>query len=105
VQLSFFEDLVWHVRRRRRGENLTIKWTWNMKDEGMDALYGMRTRREIADSVIASMFERGLTIDQDPEVWDLIRDWTEGLIDMPECRQRYLAVICQRRQERRAQRR
>jgi hypothetical protein len=65
----------------------------------------MRKRREIADRVMARIRERGLVMDQDRDVMNLIDDWTAGLIEMPECRQRYLGVLCRRKQDGRAERR
>jgi hypothetical protein len=76
-----------------------------MKNEGKNSPSGMRTRREIADGVMARICERGLVMDKDRDFMNLINEWTAGLIEMPECRQRYLAVLCRRKQDRRAERR
>jgi hypothetical protein len=61
----------------------------------------MRTRQEIAAKVLADMRERGLVMDQAPEVVSLIDDWAAGLINMPECRERYLTIVRQREEMRR----
>jgi hypothetical protein len=76
-----------------------------MKNQGKNSPSGMRTRREIADGVMTRICERGLVMDQDLDVMNLFDDWTAGLIEMPECRQRYLDVLCRREQDRRAERR
>ncbi|TDK31732.1 hypothetical protein E2F50_18845 [Rhizobium deserti] len=51
---------------------------------------------------MAGMRERGLVMDGAPEVVALIADWAAGLIEMPECRERYLTIVRQREQMRRA---
>jgi hypothetical protein len=62
----------------------------------------MRTRQEIAAKVMADMRDRGLVMDQAPEVVALIEDWAAGSIEMPECRERYLAIVREREQMRRS---
>ncbi|WP_145637429.1 hypothetical protein [Rhizobium sp. ERR 1071] len=64
----------------------------------------MRSRRSIAERVIARAQKRGTSIDHDVEYMALVKQWVEGEIEIEEMRQRYIDVLARRSAERRARR-
>lgn len=55
-----------------------------------------RSRKSIAERVIARARSRGTAIDDDPEYMAIIKAWIEGEISIQEMRQRYITLLQER---------
>ena len=65
----------------------------------------IETRQRVADQVLARMRDRGFPLDGDADLIELISLWTSGAVEMPECRERYLAIVRNRNEALRSGRR